>query len=129
MARVVLDSSVLIALLSPNDLHHEAAIHATKANHQYLISAVTLSESLVVPFRSSTKSAERIRATIEKAVTAIVPINSDIATLGAQARATLSLSMPDALISATATQEKSELWTFDKALANAHKGARLISHP
>ena len=129
MARVVLDSSVLIALISPKDFHHEAAIDATSANHQYLISAVTLSESLVMPFRTNVKTAERIRATIEKAVTAVVPINADIATLAAQARATLTLKMPDALISATATHEKSELWTFDKTLASAHKGARLITHP
>lgn len=127
MARVVLDSSVLIALISPNDLHHEAAIRATSARHQYLISAVTLSETLVVPFRSSAQLAERIRTSIEKAVSEIVPIDSDIATLGAHKRATLNLSMPDALISATATHEKSELWTFDKSLAKVHKGARLLT--
>jgi predicted nucleic acid-binding protein len=128
VARVVLDSSVLIALISPNDIHHDAAIRATSAKHQYLISAVTLSESLVIPFRTSAKTAERIRTTIEKAVAAVVPINADIATLGAQARAISNLKMPDALISATATYEKSELWTFDKTLASTHKGARLIAH-
>ena len=127
MARVILDSSVLIALLSESDLHHSAAKKATAINHQYSISAITLSEVLIAPFRLSPKIASTTQHSITQSVEQIVAIDSTIASLGASIRADKKISLPDALISATATSLNAQLWTCDRALAKAHKGSVLIS--
>jgi len=127
VATVVLDSSVLIALLSESDLHHAAAVKATRAKHEYMISAITLSEALISPFRTSSKLGNQIRQAIEKSVHRVIDIDSAIAALGAQVRAEKKMLLPDALISATATQIGGQLWSCDRALVKAHKGAVLIS--
>ena len=127
MARVVLDSSVLIALLSESDSHHDAAKKATTIKHQYSISAITLSEVLIAPFRHSPKVASATQQAITQSIEQIVAIDSTIASLGASIRANTKISLPDALISATASSLNAQLWTCDRALAKAHKGSILIS--
>ena len=123
MARVVLDSSVLIALLSPTDQHHQSVRRALTSKHQYLISTLTLTETLIAPNRISTVLAQQILMAIKNAVHDVINIDSEIAMLAAQIRATSNISLPDALISATATATKSQLWTCDKALGKVHKGS------
>ena len=50
MAGVVLDSSVVIALLTPFDKHHTAVRKAVVETHEHLVIAtLTLTEVLVVP--------------------------------------------------------------------------------
>jgi len=127
VARIVLDSSVVIALLMDTDQHHGAAFDATLKQHQYVISAITLSEALISPFRTSRKAGERVRHVIESSMHQIIDIDMDIAILAAQIRADKNLKMPDALISATATNTKARLWTCDRALAKAHEGSLLIA--
>lgn len=127
MARVVLDSSVLIALLSPNDLHHAAALKSTAAKHEYLLCALTLTEALIAPYRVGNSEGDQMLKAIKKSVNHIIDIDSEIAAHAAQLRANSKISLPDALMSATATLTNSQLWTSDKDLAKAHKGAVLIS--
>jgi predicted nucleic acid-binding protein len=127
VATVILDSSVLIALLSPADIHAEAARKATKAKNQYLISTITLSEALVAPFRVGIKTGRDLQLVIKKSVNQIIEIDEEIAALAAQIRAEKKLLLPDALISATATRLNAQLWTCDQNLAKAHKGAVLLS--
>ena len=122
MARVVLDSSVLIALLSPTDQHHQSVRKALTAKHQYLISALTLTETLIAPNRISAATGQQIFMAIKKSVHQVIDIDSEVAVLAAQLRASTNMSLPDALISATATATKAQLWTCDKALGKAHKG-------
>lgn len=127
MAQVVLDSSVLIALLAPTDVHHLAAVAATSGKNEYLISAVTLSEALIAPFKRGVREGQELLQVIKKSINQIIDVDEKIATAGAQIRAEKNLTLPDALISATATKVKAQLWTFDVGLANSHKGAVLIS--
>jgi predicted nucleic acid-binding protein len=122
VARVVLDSSVLIALLSPTDQHHQSVRKALTAKHQYLISALTLTETLIAPNRISAETGQQIFMAIKKAVHEVIDIDSEVAVLAAQIRASSNLTLPDALISATATTSKSQLWTCDKALGRIHRG-------
>jgi predicted nucleic acid-binding protein len=122
VARVVLDSSVLIALLSPKDQHHESVRRSLTAKHEYFISALTLTEALIAPHRVSAAIGQQMLTAIKKSVHEVIDIDSGIAVLAAQIRANSNISLPDALISATATVSKSQLWTCDKALGKAHKG-------
>jgi predicted nucleic acid-binding protein len=126
VAAVVLDTSVLIALLKSDDSHHAAAIQATSIRNEYLISAVTLSEALIAPFRMSSRIGHEQRTLISKVFQKIISVDEDIAVLGSQIRAEKNLSLPDALISATAQKFKAQLWSCDRELVKVHRGAVLI---
>lgn len=126
MARVVLDSSVVIALTNPADLHHEAAVVATSASNQYLLSVISVSEALVTPHRISRSAFLKVEKFIHSAFSEIIPITASISGEIASIRAVTNLKLPDAIISATATREKAVLWTFDKKLALAHPKSKLL---
>ena len=123
MAAVVLDTSVLIALLKIDDLHHESAVKATSVRNEYLISAVTLSEALISAFRINEQSGRSRHQLITKVVSRIVPADEEIAINAAQIRVEKNLSLADALISATAHKVKAQLWSCDRALVKSHTGA------
>jgi predicted nucleic acid-binding protein len=123
VAAVVLDTSVLIALLKIDDLHHESAVKATSVRNEYLISAVTLSEALITAFRNNEHSGRSRHELITKVVSRIIPADEEIAINAAQIRAEKNLSLADALISATAHKVKAQLWSCDRALVKSHTGA------
>lgn len=128
MAGVVLDSSVVIALLAPFDKHHTAARHAVlESEERLMISTITLSEVLVRPAKLSHKACIDMADDIGKQFGAPINLSREIAIAAAYLRAGNGLSTPDAIISATATVNGATLWTCDAALAKAHKGARLIA--
>ncbi len=126
MASVVLDTSVLIALFRIDDPHHESAVKATSARNEYSISAITLSEALISPFRINSQSGQKYRQLVSKSLHQIISVDEEIALLGAQIRAENKLSLPDALISATAYIKKAQLWSCDRDLIKSHRGAVLI---
>ena len=126
MGRVVLDSSVVIALLEPTDPHHLAAskmIEKYQA-HEFYISAISLTESLMHPFAKGKglKIAEQILAVVHQ----VKPVDSNIAIDAARIRAEKDLGIGDALIAATAASIDAELWTTDRRLGKSVKGARLL---
>ena len=123
MATVVLDTSVLIALFKADDSHHASAVKATSAKNEYLISAVTLSEALIAAFRISQQAGRKQEQLITRSMNRVISIDEEIAMHGAQIRAEKNLSLPDALISATAYKSKAQLWSCDRELVKAHKGA------
>ena len=127
MAKVVLDSSVLIALLDPKDAHHEAAVRVTSAKNDYLISAITLSESLIAPYKISQSVGDSIKKQIMTLFSGIVAIDEKIAAEAARIRAANKISLPDAIISATAEANKAQLWSCDNGLVKSHKGSKFIS--
>jgi predicted nucleic acid-binding protein len=128
MGRVVLDSSVLIALYDRNDLHNEVVLTKFRSQvNQYEISAITLMETLVAPFADGPATSDLVRAAIESTISIIHPVTEEIAVAAARLRAKTKMKVPDALISATATLARAPLWTLDARLAKAHRGAVLIS--
>ncbi len=124
MGRVMLDSSCIIALISPDDVHRKAIHQALSQNDQFLISAITLAEALV--YGAESETLQKHQDAIMALNLSIVDVTSEIAIKAAQIRAKINIKTPDAIISATATSAKAQLWTFDAALAKAHKGAVLI---
>jgi predicted nucleic acid-binding protein len=104
MALTTLDASVLIALLDPNDAHHEAARAALEAHSDddLRIAAHTLAEALVHPARAGKeREARRLIASLEIAVD---PVDEAVAVAAARLRARhgSALRMPDALVLAHA---------------------------
>jgi predicted nucleic acid-binding protein len=127
MESIVLDSSVVIAFLNPEDRHHKAARRALEAaKGRFQISTITVTESLVLAARRSSAVADEFLADLEKFFGPFIVLDGEIALAAAKLRAKTGLATPDAIISASATKAKAGLWTFDKALAKAHRGAALI---
>jgi predicted nucleic acid-binding protein len=110
VALTVLDASVLIALLDPDDAHHQAARAAldTHADDDLRIPAHALAEALVHPGRAGKdREARRLIATLEVGVD---PINEAVAVAAARLRAQHggALRMPDALVLAHADIHKAK---------------------
>lgn len=108
MALIALDASVLIALLDPDDPHHQAARSAldAHADHDLRIPAHTLAEALVHPVRAGKeREARRLIAALEIVVE---PVDEAVAVAAARLRARhgSALRMPDALVLAYADVRK-----------------------
>ena len=104
MALAALDASVLIALLDPDDPHHQPARAAldAHADDDLHIPAHTLAEALVHPVRAGReREARRLIAGLEIAVD---PVDEAVAVAAARLRARhgSALRMPDALVLAYA---------------------------
>jgi predicted nucleic acid-binding protein len=108
VALTVLDTSVLIALLDPADVHHQDA-HASldaHADDDLRIPAHALAEALVHPARvGKEREARGLVASLEIAVD---PIDETVAVAAARLRAKhgSALRMPDALVLAYADVRK-----------------------
>jgi predicted nucleic acid-binding protein len=128
MARVILDSSVLIAIINQADRHHGDVIAKVgNIENTYGISAITLVETLIHAFQESDAEGDRIRERIDDAIDFCVELAESIAIEAAKIRAKTGLKTPDSIISATAKVRLAELWTLDARLAKAHKGAVLVA--
>ena len=127
MGKVILDSSVIIALFNDVDAHHQAAINALgESKGNFEISAVSLAEALSSVLSDSER--HEMHSDIKKHFSPIHPVDEKVAFLASQIRANTKVTqLPDALISATAKLAKAELWTFDKRLAKNHPGSRLLA--
>ena len=127
---IVLDANVLIAVLTPADVHHRAGLEllarAIADAEDLLVDPVTLAEALVFPAREGrARVAEQAAALAELGVTE-VPIPPGAAGDLAMLRTT-GLRMPDCCVLLTAMDRHATLATFDDQLsraAHAH-GVRL----
>lgn len=127
MGRVTLDSSTLLAILNPEDVHHDVVVmHLTGRADRFSISAITLVETLVYAYQQGSRQGVRYKALIDSAVKEIFPVDEKVALEASKLRSRTGLKTPDAIISATATLMGARLWTLDRKLAKAHKGAVLI---
>jgi len=128
MARIILDSSALLAILNSGDANHEVMVeHLQGRTDQFSISTITLVETLIHAYRQSAKAGQRYKTSIDHAIKEIFPVDEEVALEAAIFRARTDIRTPDAIISATATLTGAELWTCDQKLAKAHKGVVLIS--
>ena len=127
MESVVLDSSVVIAFLNPEDRHHKSAQREiAAATARFKISTITVAESMVLAARQSEAVANEFLVDLENHFGPFIVLDGQIAMAAAKLRAKTGLATPDAIISASASATGAMLWTFDKALAKAHNGSRLI---
>jgi len=124
MGRVILDSSVVIASLNDRDYHHSAAVSAiSSGKHENFISALTLAESLV-GIKSNSVLLETSRTL--QAELQVIDVDAEIADLTSKYRTQSGLKLPDAVICATASIHKLQLWTFDTKQSRVVAGSRLL---
>lgn len=131
MGLVLLDSSVLIALLDSDDVHSENCTKEFRrakkfTENVFLISSVSIAESLVGSFKDSYSHALSIYGLILDFINKIILFDSKIAFRTAQIRSRLNFSLADAMIVATAEEVDAELWTCDKKLVNKFKKVKYL---
>lgn len=118
MGKVVVDSSVLIAMSDGSDSLHEAAKEALREriSKERVVPAVVFSEVMVRAFKVGERTAERVEVMIDQFASEVRPIDREIAFAAAQIRARRSaLRLPDALVLATGQVLGAEVLTADKA--------------
>ncbi|AUH43226.1 type II toxin-antitoxin system VapC family toxin [Streptomyces sp. CMB-StM0423] len=109
MGRVILDSSVLLALLDPGDALHASARQAVSSmrhdGHELAVPASVLSECLVRAHRQGgSDTAADVEKAIDRIAVDVLPLDRRIARVAAALRAQQkALRLPDALVIATAT--------------------------
>ena len=128
MALVVLDASVLIALLDPADaLNRRAAgALAARVGDDLVLPASALAETLVKPAAEGRLAAGR--AAVDALLLRIEPLTDDIAQVAAQMRAThRTVRLPDALVIATAEHlAADEVITADRRWSRLSPRVQLI---
>jgi predicted nucleic acid-binding protein len=116
---LILDASVLIALLDTADAHHERSIEHVEAadrdGRRLLLPASAYSETLVAFARAG--RIDDARQAIASMGIAVTPLSETIAERAAELRAQHSrLRLPDAIVLATAQERRGELLSYDRRL-------------
>ena len=111
---IVVDASVLIAFLDPNDAHHEAAVEILEgASPPLLVHPITAAEVLVAAVRNDVADAvwaDLIAIGVEIDDTPIDPL------LLATLRVKTGCKMPDCCVLASAATHNTAVATFDAQL-------------
>lgn len=122
MGEVVLDSSVLLGFLDPDDAHHAAALRvvtdAVAAGDTIVLSTAVLAEVLVGAARQGPKVRAAAESRLMEAIDRLHPVDRDVAVHAAEIRAKhRTVRMPDAMIIATALALNGRVVTADKRWA------------
>lgn len=123
---IVLDASVLIALLDGEDAHHTRAetLLAQEIDDDFAASSLTLAEVLVMPTRAGRLDAAR-EALADLDVQEL-PLPVDAAVKLAQIRSSTSLKMPDCCVLLAAEEVQARVASFDIRLRDAAAGRNLV---
>jgi len=114
---IVLDASVVIAVLDPRDAHHDEALRLLddRAGDRWAMSTVTLAEVLVHPMRLGREAEAEDR--VERLGIRFVDADRAVAKGAARLRAEHpGLRTPDAFVLATAQETAAEPVTSDERL-------------
>lgn len=108
MASVVVDASVVLAILDPGDALHEPATGAVRGHLQQgdrlILPASALAEVLVGASRIGAEAVEKVESFVDSVIDSVQEIDRTVAREAAQLRARhRSLRLPDALVLAAAT--------------------------
>lgn len=119
MARVILDSSALIALYSDQDKHHGWAMKMflETIEFQLVMPALTYAEALIHPLRAGKK--KEFQAGVRGLGIDISSIASESVDQIAELRASTKLRMPAAVVLHEAISTNSAIATTDQLLAKA----------
>ncbi len=129
MAIVVVDASIVIALLDAGDAHHAAAVAALgeTGRERLILPASAYAEILVDPWRRGLDAVAVIRRLVTDLGIHIEPLTPDIAERAARLRAHHgALRLPDALVLATADALDAIALTCDRAWPRASRRARVV---
>ena len=130
MALVVLDASVIIAFLDPDDALHDPAVEAvTEYQHDELLIPLSVyAEILVAPYRRGAEAVAEVEAFLADFAVRIETMTPSIARAAAKLRSeSRSLRLPDALVLATADElEADNLLTGDESWVSISGRVTLI---
>ena len=122
---IAVDASLLVAWLSLEDRHHEAAedFLTVRAGEDLVLHPLTLAEVLVGGVRLN-RGPEMLSDMEQLGIRVAVPEEGEPLRL-ATLRATTALKMPDCCVLDTAITHQADLATFDDALAAAARNVGL----
>jgi PIN domain nuclease of toxin-antitoxin system len=129
VAIVVLDASIVIALLDAGDAHHAAAVTAIgQARREALVlPASAYAEVLVDPWRRGLEAVSVVRQLVADLGIQVQPLTANAAEGAARLRARYrALRLPDALVLATADALDATVLTSDRAWTRVTRRARVI---
>jgi predicted nucleic acid-binding protein len=112
MGIALLDTSIVIAVLSRDDALHEVASEAVRAERDrstLAISALTYAELLVGPLRAGGRALEVVEQFA--AQVRIIELSPEIARRAAEERVARGLKLPDAVIVATGLLHADQILT------------------
>ncbi|MDR1393310.1 MAG: PIN domain-containing protein [Bifidobacteriaceae bacterium] len=118
---IVLDASVIIALLDPENIHHQAVRPVYASDERLAVSTLTLAEVMVYPLPEP----RNWEAFITDFEIAVIPLLDGDAGGLAQVRRETRLRMPDSVVLYTAMKLGADIATTDRHLARAASGAGL----
>ena len=103
MGPVVVDASVLLGVLDPEDAHHSASVQSLRAarsrGRQIHLPASAFAEVLVGAGRMGTETVNQTEAFVDSVVDVVYPVDRDVAKNAAALRAGhQSMRLPDALV-------------------------------
>jgi predicted nucleic acid-binding protein len=123
----VADANILIALLNPDDAHHERALALTDTGDQISVHPLTMAEVLA-GYSDAVQRAATFDALIEAGFSDPgIPYDEEVNLLAA-VRVDDRLKMPDACVLATAIWRREPLLTFDKKVAAAARKRAIAVH-
>jgi predicted nucleic acid-binding protein len=129
VALLVLDASVVIALLDARDVHHAralASIEGSRADEK-VIPASAFAEVLVVPQRAGGRAVGEFERNLADVPVRIEPVTADIARQAAALRARHSaLRLGDALVLATGEILGATVLTADRRWPRYSRRVRVI---
>ena len=127
MAEILLDSNVVIAFMEDQNMHHSTALaFLVDGDHEFHISALTMSECLVEAFRRGYEYAISCIYQIRNLVVKVLDLDELISISAARIGAERDVHLADSIILATAEFQGIPLWTFDKRLANKSPNIRYL---
>jgi predicted nucleic acid-binding protein len=130
VALVVLDASVIIGFLDPEDALHDSYVEAlsTYQRDDFGIPASVYAEILVAPYRAGAEAVAEVEAFLSDFAVKIEPITAPIARAAARLRSgRRSLRLPDALVLATADELGADrLLTGDESWTKISRRVTLV---
>jgi predicted nucleic acid-binding protein len=132
MGKVVIDTSVVLALFDANDAHHEAASESVAglqpSDPVYLLSAVVYAEAMVAAARISAAERLHTRGLLRRGFGPVYEVDERVAEEAAMLRAAHRwLRLPDALVLATADVERADvILTCDKRWAKVSPKVQVV---
>ena len=119
---IVLDATVLIGHLDPQDAHHRRAtelLAGIDVDEALGASVLTLTEAMAGPARAGEQHLTIARHALRRLGVEEIGWGDDAAVRLARLRATTRLKMPDCCVLAAAEPVGTGIATFDEALARA----------
>jgi predicted nucleic acid-binding protein len=129
VALLVLDASIVIALLDPRDSGHSRAVAWFREvrTDEMVIPASSYAEVLVVPHRIGQAAVQRFERDLADVPVRVEPISQDTARMAAALRAThKALRLADALVIATGEILRGTVLTADRAWLRYSSRVRVL---